>query len=231
MDASHRRLHMTRTLTRKKLAVMVALAFAVGAGVAYASIPAANGVIQGCYDSGGNLKVVPSLPCPKGYTALQWNQQGPQGPQGAAGPQGPQGPAGPQGLQGAAGPQGPAGPAGAAGASDAYQTAEEFHRLPKDTNVVAAELTVPAGKYIVFATGTAAGKSGQCALNGPDGHIDSISLPTIAGDQGLFAPVAMVALASTSTLGDLTLECIDPNDDNGLIEQAKITALKITAIH
>jgi hypothetical protein len=63
------------------LAVAVALV-GVAAGVAYAtgSIPGANGVIQGCYDSGGNLKVVASLPCPKGYTALQWSQQGPADP-------------------------------------------------------------------------------------------------------------------------------------------------------
>ncbi len=33
-------------------------------GVAWAAIPE-GGVIQGCYDSGGNLKVVASLPCPR----------------------------------------------------------------------------------------------------------------------------------------------------------------------
>src|SRR5262245_34625531 len=29
-----------------------------------------EGMIQMCSDSGGNLKVVPALPCPKGFTAL-----------------------------------------------------------------------------------------------------------------------------------------------------------------
>lgn len=121
-------------------AVVSALAASVIAGgIAWASIPGDGGVIQGCYDAGGNLKVVAALPCPKGYTALQWNQQGPQGLQGLQGIQGPkgdkgdtggQGPAGPQGergvqgdpgpqgsqgLQGLSGAQGPAGPQGPKG--------------------------------------------------------------------------------------------------------------------
>src|SRR5215475_4293268 len=38
----------------------------VGAGVAYATggIPGSNGVIQGCYDNGGNVKVVADLSTP-----------------------------------------------------------------------------------------------------------------------------------------------------------------------
>jgi hypothetical protein len=84
------------------------------AGVAYAaSIPGSGGVIQGCFDNGGNLKVVSTLPCAKSWTPLAWNQTGPAGPQGETGPAGPQGetgPAGPQGATGATGPQGPAGP-------------------------------------------------------------------------------------------------------------------------
>jgi microcystin-dependent protein len=62
-------------------AVVSALAAsAVAGGVAWASIPGDGGVIQGCYDSGGNVKVVEALPCPRGYTPLQWNQRGEPGP-------------------------------------------------------------------------------------------------------------------------------------------------------
>jgi hypothetical protein len=53
--------------------------------VAWAAIPGDGGVIQGCYDTGGNVKVVATLPCPKGYTALAWAQQGPAGDQGEKG--------------------------------------------------------------------------------------------------------------------------------------------------
>jgi hypothetical protein len=62
-----------------------AIAVVLAGGVAWAAIPGPGEVIQGCYDSGGNLKVVPALPCPKGYTPLQWNQQGPPGPPGSQG--------------------------------------------------------------------------------------------------------------------------------------------------
>ena len=66
-------------------AVVSALAAsAIAGGIAWAAI-GDGGAIQGCYDSGGNLKVVSALPCPKGYTALAWNQQGPPGSQGVPG--------------------------------------------------------------------------------------------------------------------------------------------------
>jgi hypothetical protein len=51
---------------------------AIPGGIAWAAI-GDGGVIQGCYDSGGNLKVVSALPCPKDDTALAWNHQGPEG--------------------------------------------------------------------------------------------------------------------------------------------------------
>jgi hypothetical protein len=69
-----------RVLALGGVAVLLA-----AAGVAYAAIPGANGVIQGCYDSGGNVKVVNALPGPKGHTAFHWNQQGLQGQKGDSG--------------------------------------------------------------------------------------------------------------------------------------------------
>ena len=61
-------------------ALGLALGAALAGGIAWAAIPAVpGGVIQGCYDAGGNVKVVSALPCPKGFTPFQWNQQGPPG--------------------------------------------------------------------------------------------------------------------------------------------------------
>jgi len=75
---------------------VVALTLLAG-GIAYASIPAANGVISGCYDkNGGTLRVIdaPGTTCNSAKELpLTWNQTGPQGPQGAKGDTGPQGPA------------------------------------------------------------------------------------------------------------------------------------------
>ena len=70
----------------------------VGVGYAFGAIPGTGGVIQGCYDSGGNLKVVNALPCPKNSTALSWNQTGPTGPAGEIGATGPTGAPGPSSL-------------------------------------------------------------------------------------------------------------------------------------
>jgi hypothetical protein len=70
------------------------------AGIAYASIPDANGVIHGCYskDNGSLRAIDPSSPqkelnsCKKRETTLNWNQTGPTGSSGPTGPAGPQGP-------------------------------------------------------------------------------------------------------------------------------------------
>lgn len=109
------------------LAAGLAGALVLVGGTAYgavSSIPDSAGVIHGCYDSGGNLKVIDTsvtTACPKGYSALDWNQTGPQGPAGPTGPTGatgatgPTGPAGPTGLTGATGATGPTGPAGIQG--------------------------------------------------------------------------------------------------------------------
>ena len=87
-------------------------------GVAWAAIPGPGGVIQACYDSGGNVKVVEALPCPRNYTAFQWNAQGVQGiqgPQGIEGPKGDKGDPGQNGADGAPGAQGPPGERGDTG--------------------------------------------------------------------------------------------------------------------
>ena len=67
------------------LALIVALAPAAAAGVAYASIPDSSGVIHGCYKkTRGMLRVIDSATttCGNDETALTWNQTGPQGPTG-----------------------------------------------------------------------------------------------------------------------------------------------------
>lgn len=92
----------------------MALLVGVTGTVAAASVPAADGVINGCRSiHTGALRVIDDEAgeqCRPSERPLQWNQEGPQGPIGPAGPQGPEGPPGP------AGPPGPGGPAGTDGA-------------------------------------------------------------------------------------------------------------------
>ena len=104
------------------IAGATALVLAAGGGAAYAasaSIPDSSGVIHGCFKPTSNGSVSPfgvvdtALPggmCPKGQTALSWNQTGPQGPAGPVGPTGATGLTGPEGPVGPTGATGPAGP-------------------------------------------------------------------------------------------------------------------------
>jgi Collagen triple helix repeat (20 copies) len=90
-------------------------ATAIAGGVAWATIPAADGVIHGCYQKEeGNLRVIDDATqsCRPSEVAISWSQTGPQGPQGAAGPTGPQGPQGEKGEKGEKGDDGANGVSG-----------------------------------------------------------------------------------------------------------------------
>ena len=77
---------------RRNVVAYLALVAALGAagGVAYSSIPDAQGVIHGCYVPGDRsvLRVIDTAgggACVAGETALDWNQQGQPGPTGHTG--------------------------------------------------------------------------------------------------------------------------------------------------
>jgi hypothetical protein len=134
--------------------VIVALA----AGVAYATIPDAQGVIHACYDKqSGQVRIVDTAPntLPKGCgakeTAIGWNQTGPQGPAGPAGPQGPQGP------QGAAGAPGPTPALFSTGVNSDVDG--QLH--------VVASLQLPAADYVVTGSVT-------LQLQEDDGHASCV---------------------------------------------------------
>lgn len=87
-------------------------------GLAWASIPAANGVITGCYAKDGSLRVIDAATnakCNSKEKPLTWNQTGPVGPQGPQGFPGAPGTPGPKGDPGLQGPQGIPGPTGVPG--------------------------------------------------------------------------------------------------------------------
>jgi hypothetical protein len=115
--------------------VVGAFAAMLVGGIAWATIPGADGVIHGCYKAkNGQLRLVDPAAqskhtahhsdCRPSELAINWNQQGPQGTQGPPGPKGdkgdtgdpgPAGPPGPKGDKGDPGIQGPPGPPGPKG--------------------------------------------------------------------------------------------------------------------
>jgi hypothetical protein len=110
------------------IATGTAIVLTAGGGAALAATMAASspvnssGTISACYNTkatkAGAFAVAlqdTGTACPRGTTAISWNQTGPMGPAGPDGGIGPTGPAGPAGADGAIGPAGPAGADGATG--------------------------------------------------------------------------------------------------------------------
>lgn len=168
-----------------------AVAAALAGGVAWSAI-GDGGVIQGCYDSGGNLKVVGALPCPKGYTELSWNRVGPKGDRG------PTGPAGQRGPTGADGRRGPTGAVGATGTSGTSVTSQAL---------AAGNANCPqGGSAFTSATGT------TYACNGADGSdstgsgltaLDDLDGLPCSGPNGLHGSTHVFV----GVAGDVTLRC------------------------
>jgi hypothetical protein len=79
---------------KRKVATLALIAAALVAGTAYATIPDAGGVIHGCADRDGALRVIdPSAggACARKDTVVDWNQRGVKGDPGPPGPPGPAG--------------------------------------------------------------------------------------------------------------------------------------------
>jgi len=172
------------------VAVLALGGYAVGASK--------SSVIHGCYETKAphTLEHATRARCPKGYTAVSWNQAGPQGATGAAGktgatgPAGATGPQGPKGDTGPAGPAGdtgPAGPTGAAGAAGAQGPAG-----PKgDTGAAgAAGAQGPAG-IAVGVTGLA---NGTNPISLADGQVHQVMTTGTIEDAGTYYVTATVQL-------------------------------------
>jgi hypothetical protein len=138
-----------------------------------ASIPDANGVIHGCYNTSlahsnptGALRVIdtakPNGNCASWETPLNWGQggtgaTGTSGPTGPTGATGPTGRTGPKGATGASGPTGPKGATGAKGPTGPTQgTSADFYSrnsitlTPDVTTDPNSFTTTIAGKVLVI---------------------------------------------------------------------------------
>jgi hypothetical protein len=220
----------------------VAVAAVVG-GVAIAAgvtLPFSGdgNTINGCYSSGGNLKLrTPAEPtCPKGYIAIEWNAKGVAGAQGSTGPQGP---TGSQGAQGTTGPQGPA------GASEVYSRQSSHVVVANSLDTPATEIgglnNLPAGSYVFNTTisnkGLFAGSTFRefepmtcrIVLNGtyatPSVSETNVRVP-------LFADVTDVVALTVPDNSLFTVECYleNANADDRTLGVARVTALRIATI-
>jgi len=176
-------------------------ALLITAAAARASIPDANGVIHGCYNTtNGSQRLIDDATdsCKKKELPIEWNQVGPQGPQGVPGPQGAQGPVGPVGPAGSPGEKGDKGDKGDPGPSDAFVSfAPGFNGdLPENGETVVAHVLLErdpvlnqTGSFILIGQAEVVADdfvetdlAGACTLyHGAD---------RVGGDAGLWNPGA-----------------------------------------
>jgi hypothetical protein len=167
-----------------------AIALVAGTTTAYAAAAGgpvdSSGVIHGCWTNaainGTHVLVLQDAgtTCPKGTTAISWNQQGPAGPAGATGPAGPAGTTGPAGPQGLKGDKGDPGAAGAPGTG-----ATVASLASGDPNCATGGTSVTDGNgNTAYACNGVPGPQG---LNGDKGD------PGAAGAPGTGATVASLA--------------------------------------
>jgi Collagen triple helix repeat (20 copies) len=193
-------------ITKAVITGAAALALVAGGTAAVAAIAAgpvdSSGVIHGCWTNaainGTHVFVLQDAgtSCPKGTTAISWNQAGPAGPAGpagatgatgSAGPAGPIGPTGatgavgPPGAQGSAGSQGAAGPAGPSTGGSSGLDLEVISGAP---GTGAAVAVCPADHPYVF------GGGGYDSTGSNNTTISGSALALSEPDSGVTGPEA-----------------------------------------
>src|SRR5262245_31945593 len=190
-------------MSKTALAVALTTLSALAAGLAYAGIPDDQGVIHGCYNASGQLRVVdaPGEACGAGQTSINWSQTGPTGPEGPPGP------------------------------SAAFSGTDPGVLLPDELEPI-AELAIPeAGSYVSFAkfyvfnTDIHGGATAFCELVA-ESDVDELEVGT-GGDGGGDVPAASAALNVVHTFagpGSVQLRC------TGAGAALSAVAIRITAI-
>jgi hypothetical protein len=165
---------MTARLDLRVLVGVGAIACLIGAGVTFATIPAADGVIFACYSkTDKKLRVIDNSieACKPDEGPLSWNVRGVAGPpglQGLQGPVGPRGVQGPEGVPGPPGATGPEGPAGATGLAQVFAASSNEVPIALDPQYTTLlVLPVPSGNYVVWGTGHV--RVGRVRWNGESG--------------------------------------------------------------
>ena len=222
---------MKRKLLKPALLALVIVGALVVGGIAYANIPDAGGVIHACYKKSspnqGTLRVIDNekaQACSSSETPLNWSQTGPQGQ---------------QGIQGIQGPQGPS------GSSHAYSDTKNMALTPISPNSnTITQLTLPAGNYVVSATGSVvqngyfntAGSNNdvKCSLNDPDDNALTASEAT-ANDFYNYTdavPYTLVATMSLSSSGTITVDCTTLTGTVGAeVDFNSLVATKVDAVN
>lgn len=194
---------------RKRTAVLVC---SLGAIIATGGVAVAAGValpfsgdgntINGCYSSGGALKVLtPGAPsCPAGYAPITWNRTGPIGPKGDKGDPGLPGI---QGIQGVPGTNGTNGTNGTDATSDVHQASNGPDAGP-------LSISLPAGSYLVVGNAGVYNQdinSSQIAVCSLQGTVVTAYVRLSSGDVADTANMPITGTVTLSSPGAITVNC------------------------
>jgi hypothetical protein len=176
-----------------------------------ASIPDASGVIHGCYNQNGSLRVIDTSSehhCIPGEKPLNWNQKG---------------------VSGATGPTGPTGATGPSDAWDALTSTTVPMPAPGFTTLIS--LSLPAGNFFVNATGSLRDNTNvdsfQCTLTSPSGEIDRQQ-----SNEAAVGQMVQVHVQGTTTLsspGTVSFNCAP--DHASEADFVHIDAIKVGTLH
>jgi hypothetical protein len=198
-------------LTGGAALALVASGTAAGAAIAAGPVDS-QGVIHGCWTNaainGTHVFVLQDAgtTCPKGTTAVSWNQTGPAGPAGPVGPAGATGATGAPGPGGQVGPAGPAGPAGENGNTVLNGSGPPASSLGNDgdfyIDTAADVLYGPKASGTWPATGTSlAGNPGPAGPAGPAGPPGPAGP---AGNSDIYSGVVQMFSGSNGSNADCT---------------------------
>lgn len=208
---------MNGKLIRPALVVLTIVgALLVAGGIAYATIPDADGVIHACYQKNqGALRVIDTdkaQTCSSSESTLTWSQTGPQGQPGQQGPPGPTGPSDVWSV-------------------DGYQAG--FKNLPFQTPVnLATTSTLPAGIYFVQAETEAENVLSTSTAYFCD-LVDSSNTPyqetRVTSADWVTIPVqAVITLNSSDTI---SLQCEAANSAGTEAFNWQLAAIKVGTMH
>jgi type VI secretion system secreted protein Hcp len=208
-------------LNARKLRNGLILVGVAGLGVAaFAAIAKAapgDGVIYGCVNRAGVLRVAASATdCSARETAIQWNQVGPQGLPGAMGPAGPAGPTGPVGPPG---PQGPAGTSGTGGGAD--QVVGTL-RIGDMKDIGQPGFLIPVLSYHL-------GVTNDVVRGGGGAGKPTFTDLTILKRIDMLSPQLMVLCASGQHQKQATLTIDDPQNPGTVLVRYQLEDLVVTA--
>ena len=191
----------------------VVAALALAGGIAYATIPDANGVIHGCRKTGsGLLRVIDAdvASCKPGEARLNWNQQGVQGPPGPPGP--------------------------SAQVDALYANSNAFVQLPGTFRTILS-LSLPAGSWLVNGTVNLGNFSGKrvpvlCALSGANSVLSVAGLASFPGAGGDALTLPLSGIADLSSAGTVELQCLSNTGTSaqGFAEGRQMTALRVSSL-